>query len=258
MATRKLCIFCGRSDRKISSEHAWPNWIRVLFAPGPSTITSGPVNGAPRKWIARDDMGVKVNAICKPCNEGWMNDLEVAVRPLLSAPIRHGTAVSLSAEQQGVVAGWAYKTAMVFEFAGHTPVPFYTADDRRALMESGRAPRRNVFINLAAYTGGVLCTAHHHMVGYDLMEQPGDAVMANVVARCTTITAGRFAVQVFGIRLPDEVHQLEMPIRGEGWQRRVVGIWPNPYPAINWPPPEILDDPGLVRFANRWNVGPQP
>jgi hypothetical protein len=201
-------------------------------------------------------MGVKVNAICKPCNEGWMNDLETAVRPVLTAPIQHGVAVSMSAEEQGSVAGWAYKTAMVFEFAGHTPTPFYTADERRALMESGRAPNRNVFINLAAYTGGVLCTAHHHMVGYDLMEHPDDAVVANVEARCTTISVGRFAVQVFGIRLPDDVHQLEMPMRGD-WQHGVVGIWPNPRPTIDWPPTEILDDSGLGRFANRWNVGPQ-
>lgn len=95
------------------------------------------------------------------------------------------------------------------------------------------------------------------MVGYDLMEHQNDAVVANVVARCTTISVGRFAVQVFGIRLPDDVHQLEMPVRGEGWHRRVVGIWPNPRPMIDWPPAEILDDSGLARFANRWNVGAQ-
>jgi hypothetical protein len=248
---RKSCIFCGRLDRKISNEHAWPNWVRALFPPGKSTITSGPTGGAPRRWIANDDMGVTVNAICKGCNEGWMHALEDAVKPILSKPIQIGGATSFSAEQQGLLAAWSYKTAMVFEFAGHTPTPYYTADERLALSQTSTAPARNVFVTLAGYAAGTLSTAHHHMINYELEDHP---TRSSVDARCTTISVGKFAFQVLAMRLPDDVHQLLMPVRGRDWERRTVGIWPNPHPVVEWPPVEILDDRGLASFANRWNI----
>jgi len=40
------------------------------------------------------------------------------------------------------LAAWSYKTAMVFEFAGHTPTPYYTADERLALSQTSTAPAR--------------------------------------------------------------------------------------------------------------------
>ena len=181
-----------------------------------------------------------------------MHKLEDAIKPILTGPMQSGAAVTMSAPQQASVATWAYKTAMVFEFAGHTPSAFYTPEERRALMESGVAPARNVFVNLAAYTGGVFCTAHHHMVGYDLEDHP---TTSQITARCTTISIGKFAVQVVGMRLPEDVHQLQMPVRGDRWHLRTIGIWPNPHATIDWPPAEILDHEGLVKFANRWNVG---
>src|SRR5258707_757746 len=105
---RKSCVFCGRSDRKISNEHAWPNWVRALFPPGRTTVTSGLVEGTPRRWIAKDDMGVTVNAICKARNEGWLHKLENAVEPILSGPMQSGATVAISAPQQTSVATWAY------------------------------------------------------------------------------------------------------------------------------------------------------
>jgi hypothetical protein len=64
---RKRCEFCGRSDVKISNEHAWPNWVRRLFPPGPTTIL-GHRNkdqqlGAIR-YVVNNDMGVRVNSVC--------------------------------------------------------------------------------------------------------------------------------------------------------------------------------------------------
>src|SRR5260370_1228009 len=136
----------------------------------------------------------------------------------------------MSAPQPASVATRGYKTARGVECGGHTPSAFYTPEERRALMQSGVAPGRNVFVNLAAYTGGVFCTAHHHMVGYDLEDHP---TTSQITARCTTIGIGKFAVQVMGIRLPDNVHQLQMPIRGARWHLRTVGISPNPHSTLD-------------------------
>ena len=77
-------------------------------------------------------MGVRVNAVCKPCNEGWMERLETEVRSFLTPMIRDGSETTLSREQQFTLARWALKTAMVFEFT-NAAKPFCTSDDRNAL-----------------------------------------------------------------------------------------------------------------------------
>jgi hypothetical protein len=77
-------------------------------------------------------MGLTVNAVCKPCNEGWMARLENQVRPFLTPMIRDGAETVLSREQQFSLARWMLKTAMVFEFT-NPATPFYTFNDRDAL-----------------------------------------------------------------------------------------------------------------------------
>lgn len=253
---RKTCAFCGRDDRKISNEHAWPNWTRDLFPAGKMKITSGKPGGDSRHWTASDHMGVTVNCVCKPCNEGWMQRLELSVMPILSGPIRGENAGSLNQSQQTAIAAWAYKTAMVFEFAGHTDEPYYTAEERQRLMATVIAPPRYLTVSIATYEGATYCTAFHHFVGYDV---PGHPTVKTMIGHSTTITLGRFAVQVFGLRADGDTGSVfQMPIRtiDGGWNRFVTGIWPNPRPSASWPVQQLTDRQ-LVLFMNRWNVGPQ-
>jgi hypothetical protein len=50
----------------------------------------------------------------RQCNNGWMSDLENAVRPTMVCLI-NDIAMELDAEQQRLLALWAVKTAMVIE-----------------------------------------------------------------------------------------------------------------------------------------------
>ncbi len=45
-------------------------------------------NSEPRQWDVVDDMGFKVNDVCRSCNHGWMNRLEQSVRPFLAPMIQ--------------------------------------------------------------------------------------------------------------------------------------------------------------------------
>src|SRR5689334_3112149 len=102
---RKRCVFCGRSDVKITKEHAWPNWIRALFAPGISTVI------------------------------GFATPLS----PFLTPMIRDGAATVLDSHQQRRLGAWACKTSMVFEFTSTEP-PFFNLEQRDDLRRTTRPP----------------------------------------------------------------------------------------------------------------------
>lgn len=115
------CVFCGEPfgpSRQRSHEHAVPKWCAELLADR---------GAAYHTLIAQTEAGVKtvdqglrnpftttLNEVCKPCNEGWMHELEQSSESLLSHLIQ-GDSRRLRFWRQALVATWACKTAMVWE-----------------------------------------------------------------------------------------------------------------------------------------------
>ncbi len=60
---------------------------------------------------------VTVKAPCRPCNNGWMSELEGATMPILG-PLMHDAVKHVSEEDAaGACArGWVLKTAAMFQF----------------------------------------------------------------------------------------------------------------------------------------------
>jgi hypothetical protein len=66
---RPACSVCGASNVKITKEHAWPNWMRCLFPPGPTTVIGAKPAETPITFYpGSGDMGVKANVVCEACN----------------------------------------------------------------------------------------------------------------------------------------------------------------------------------------------
>ena len=248
MKTRKQCVFCGSATTKISNEHAWPNWIRPLLAPTVSTIVgTRPANKPITYPGRRDDMGVKANAVCQPCNEGWMGRLENEVRSFLTSMIRNGAETVLSREQQFSLARWVLKTAMVFEFT-NAATPFYTFNDRDALRKGLSIGATVIWI--ARYEGSkFLSTAVVKALQYDLAiegevsRHPGSGF---------TLSAGQFAAQVLTIRTPPEMTGLWLKVPLE-FETSVAVLWPRAEnDPLAWPPAPSLTDATLDAFMGRF------
>src|SRR5687768_15944956 len=82
-ANRRAGAFCGATDRKISKEHVWPNWLRrvIEHGAGPSIGRSRTHRTRAGELISHDEWRERpidwtVAAVCKPCNEGWMERIE--------------------------------------------------------------------------------------------------------------------------------------------------------------------------------------
>src|SRR5689334_18116997 len=107
----RLCIFCGQSG--CSLEHAFPDWLLKNVQRGRPIAFHGAL---PERNIqlAGPNAAVRVRAVCKTCNNGWMSNLEKAAKPSLAAML-NDISIGLDHAEQTLVATWAMKTAMVFE-----------------------------------------------------------------------------------------------------------------------------------------------
>jgi hypothetical protein len=239
------CIFCGATGAtvKITREHTFSDWINEVLTPvivGPSitcrrTIMHGPQAGTVKTWPAKEVAGHKLRAVCKPCNGGWMSQLETAVRPLVE-PMIKGYNASLTTEQQITVATWAALKTAVFEYIW-TEEPVLTAAEREVILSQNRPPA-SVQVRLAAIEskGRPLCALGR---GYDLRGEGDKAI-------CLTMTIGCLVAQVFG-----------GPGAGNHGFRKAgrtgtdfIGIYPPQMQTVQWPPPNALDDTSLLTFAH--------
>jgi hypothetical protein len=251
MPERKRCAFCQRDDRKISNEHAWPNWIRnYLPITKDFTVEMHRYGKDSNRWTPRDDMGVTVNDICKTCNEGWMeNELEKPVQRFLHHMIRDGKPTTLDVNQIMNLVSWAYKTMMVFDLLNPKGDRTFTAKERLAFSKHPRPNVAGLVAWFSSYAGSMLTTATATRLNFS-----DSKAMLNATAATFSIGYVTFQLLVYepnafpplGIWIPD----LQIP---GNW---VVRLWPLDAQTLNrqpiWPPSVRLNDDRMIHFRNTW------
>jgi hypothetical protein len=116
----RTCVFCGHQS--VTREHIFPFWLReAVGGAGAATHYRAAPNSAPppvredlgyeRSWSA-SDAEVVVRAACARCNNTWMNDLDLAVEPII-VPLIRNRAQALGAEERTLLATWATKIALL-------------------------------------------------------------------------------------------------------------------------------------------------
>src|SRR5260221_3792077 len=116
----RACVFCGSTSGKSTLEHAIPKWARRAFGiQGELTVeaSKGPMS-------EREDVGrlkhlniVLRNAICGPCNYGWLASVEKVAAPVLTPMAVTAQPAVLDAEAQAMLAFWAVKTVLLLQLA---------------------------------------------------------------------------------------------------------------------------------------------
>ena len=124
MAKRR-CVFCG-SDKDMSKEDALPQWVlaKLLAHDGALRLSvTGGRSYSPDRFHHRPASGRDVlgRQVCRPCNQGWMSDLEVAAQPYLGT-MMSGYAVAFPRPARSTIAAWATKTAMMLLYSLSPPL----------------------------------------------------------------------------------------------------------------------------------------
>jgi hypothetical protein len=241
----RTCIFCGATGAsvKITREHTFSNWInqvltRDVIGPDIScerSIMRGPQAGTVNTWPAAEAASHTLRAVCETCNNGWMNDQEIAVRPLIE-PMVKGYNATLTAAQQITVATWATMKTAVFEYVW-TDDPVLLGGDRDVIRTQNRPPASAQVRLAAVESNGYPLRALAR--GYELRGTADKAI-------CLTMTIGCLIAQVFGG--PGAGHHGFQQTGRTGAD--FIGIFPPQVRIVQWPPMTALDDTSLLKFAH--------
>lgn len=155
---RKPCIFCQRTDRKITNEDVIPIWTRDYFPDLQGTdlratdiLPFGAGEETRFRYTSRWP-DPKVNAVCDLCNNGWMAlKLERLAKSTLGPLLRWDAAPrTLSPADQVVLSAWAVKTVMAAEYLA--PENVRIPEAHRDLMCESQQPARNSRVWIARHT----------------------------------------------------------------------------------------------------------
>lgn len=250
------CIFCGQ--RTFGKEDALPRWLGKLLLKGrkPKMIfdlrTTGYVEDH-RYWTIRE-LAVRVQAVCKDCNNGWMSNLEAAMQSLASPMIDSGTPTVLDVNRQTLMATWAVKTAIVLEFArpSKTVVYRYYTTRERQRVKDMLMPPDNVFVWLGRHVNrSPGCHGLFHVLAG--LRRGTEVVRGHA----STFWFGQLVIQVLAHR-PGEIRVGDrVPVRSGPWDTTLLQIWPPHQYASMWPPPAMTIE-ALKVLGFRFILGPRP
>jgi len=248
------CVFCGATGdcAKITKEHLFPAWVNTVLTPqviGPSvsnTRTWGSKHQAPQSktWPVNAPSTATVRIVCAPCNNGWMSDLEEAVKPILEGPILGRGGVRFTPDQELDLATWACMKTMVFEYFWPDDAQVFTSADRTILRTHGLPPATARIDIAAVESKGQPVQAFR--VAYSSPGQRPDRPQADDLSLCMTMAIGCFVVQVRGGPGAGE-HGFTAfgRVRTDS-----VSIFPPSLPHAAWPPAVPFNDDTLRAFAH--------
>lgn len=124
----RQCVFCGATP--VTREHVIPEWIANYLSVNHMTVNVTDDAGR-RTWTTVESFNFVARIVCARCNGGWMAELENNARPLL-LPLFDGTEVVLSIQEQGVIARWLWKTAVVTAVAQRRT--YFSHDELRGMI----------------------------------------------------------------------------------------------------------------------------
>ncbi|HEX4807187.1 MAG TPA: hypothetical protein VFU94_14910 [Conexibacter sp.] len=239
---RGVCVFCGFRG-KLSNEHVWPDWLAqfVIDDARAPWVKIGRRGGVERIWDA-PMFHHKVRRVCRPCNNGWLSDIENAVKPFLRWMIL-GRDCQLDSGTQATFATWCTLRAFMAQFAvGESSVPPH----HFRWIYDHREPPTSVGVWLAIYGGRrfPVFAAHNSLtIAPDISRPDHEPTGQN--AYFATFSVGRLAFQVFGHYLANARLDLRRPPTHAGFVQQI-----RPSAAtVRWPPPRALTDEGLHQIA---------
>jgi hypothetical protein len=245
----RLCVFCSMAE--VTREHVWPSWIAAGVRKRFGEQARWTIEGSDRNR-AKGNLDAIVKRVCKPCNGGWMSNIEGHAIPLLLPFILGDVrAASLSVEQQSTMAVWASKTLLMADFLYAQQQ--YPRAAYSAFFANKQPPARSVMW-VAAFGGThIELTSNIHTVKFTASNYPnqfGIKTTSDVVGVVGTLTLARLVIQqLLYVSGPDDV---PLPRRTTLDGRVTEPVWPARSEPISWPPGgQALDADALARFVIR-------
>ena len=256
------CRFCGATDRKITKEHIWPTWLRSYLPPMPAV-------GQVEQWSSGHDrrrrqqplLSATVRRFCDVCNNGWMNRIEEAVRPIVG-PMVTGRSMELDGAAQRVVANWVALKGLVAAQTGRGGQPIPDSHYRRVWTAQG-APANTMAVWIGQRTYRDMPGRRRPDVGFfdahfmpvtDVFpEHPLPEPLEQYVTQGGVFNGTIFQVgQFFALALQHDWPALQGRVNPDSEAAEaLLPVWPSGSTVL-WPPPRSVDDLGNPHHMTRF------
>lgn len=242
---RGRCIFCEKQPPKvkISKEHIFAEWLRVLFPRSPNaTHTVGIMSwaGTPGRSARTINSKVgqghsgskKVRAVCRECNGTWLSNLvEEPAKPLLLQMIK-GERLDINSDMQQLLATWAAKTAITYDQID--PSRAVVLQSERTWLKDRLIPPGGWNIWAGSYSGVTWAELGIYQRSATLTV-PGtdnnDLIVHNL--QLTTIGMGHLFFLLINSSWPKIWEMLDE--LGNPQEMLLDRIWPPQHSVIRWP-----------------------
>jgi len=206
------CIFCGSND--MSKEHIWSDWLKSILpelAAQTDSFHFGSVFNAKTGVTHRTERTVpttiletQVKRVCRTCNSGWMNDIELAAAAKLELMIL-GKPTTLSPDDQQNVATWIALKVLMNEFT-YPQIRALTQQDHHDF-HSSRSPLPNttIWISPLLLPGDRWENRIRHTTGGLYDDEGADLVEIRPNTYATTAGIKHLLIHAFWTGRPDLV-----------------------------------------------------
>jgi hypothetical protein len=250
------CIFCGASG-PLTKEHVFPDWIRALGFGGQGwqETVVGERPDEKRHIRPAGPFSLTLKAVCRPCNNVWMSDIERQAKPLLTTMFQYqDVKVPLNEAAQCDLARWAFKTACVLANV-QRDAPAIPPGQCVEFHETDQIP-----LGVQVWIGTASIIPHEH--GLQLVESQvgpfnavfsmGDmeGVIPGYLARFRVLNVF-FEVKGLKPEVPGIPGAYIDVVTKGNLSRALLPIWPLEHPKVFWPPVESLDLIGGLQGVRR-------
>ena len=251
----KKCAFCTRDAD--SPEHIFSDWMIELLPPKERYICN-------ERIVSRDEyiryprrkIKFVARSVCTPCNNGWMSDLEGALRSVIGDVLvgNWGAIKVFTPQQQKVIAEFAFKTLVL---ANHKDLggnrPFFTGAQRFLFRrELAIPPGVSVFMAVREHVPGKYRGFWKSVSG----DTKNKRVSYNWSMYSCTWNFQNIVLQAVATKWKRHTYRKSyVPItfpEFDEWRPASVAIWPPNGADLDWPPDYCLGDDSLSSYRDRF------
>lgn len=263
------CAFCNETAT-MSGEHVWSAWVGELFGEGPGRYTfkrfgdGGHQQRGPliAEWKA-NEINLKANVVCEPCNNRWMSDVENDhAKPTLRDMVLSSNPVSLLPLGVKSIANYCFLKAVIADRMNTKRQPFFSRRQRREFRASLTIPE-GVQMWLGRFRD--VGRRGNFSTYYCTLKETDYAGFEFYVF---TYVVNYVVIQLTAIRWPSLIADPPLDPRGfpfprfvqpklfqeDFWRAASTEMWPfyGGASGVLWPPPRTIDGRALDALTFRW------
>lgn len=243
----RLCAFCG--GRPLTREHVMPQWLtnvlpeQARFRGQDQQVILMPPGGGessiilPHREVKEPFNAITVKAVCRNCNNGWMNGVEGAARPALS-PLIRGEPVPLERDSTISIATWAVKTALMAQLTSVEGLAALSSVYRA--FHHDRQPPDNSVVWAAAVGSEDWALRYEIVSALIATEEDRDSLAADDPVNTLSVTLGIGHLLLHTVLTARS--EVSYPPLDDIHQGAVVRLWPVREEVIDFPAHWLMNE----------------